>query len=506
MELERADCCSPSKEDDKKLDREAERKKTAKSKPKRSATMPRMEYQPGMYKNRASARNPASEGFRHAFLSLKRPTPSGSLISTSLDRKRDFLLRYFSTTHLAQVYWSDVHAADHNSHIVPLALQKPALFNAMMAKALTDFRFGDDALSDDMVLRCNDNEIRSVKIDFAFFKVQALKHLRSSLDDGAMREICPSIVMTTIFLVKTELVEGNVKEVRLHLRALRELFQNGVSLEFLSPCARSPSLLTINLACSVCQEPPILVPASCANTAMSDEFTKAMNDCPIATLSNLAQGFSNPAIMKLLGPHILSYIPWQKNLILMKEMSMSGRLKRTTIEDYAIATSMVHRADYHLLSLPYLTDLSPVQDVVRVVLLIADMSTFLGRFRGTASATSLALQLKGTLEAMNLPNMEYFEHGAVCLVFWACFYGLDLSRSAGDRLWFMSHLKRCLKVLRLSEPADIFKLLVSFMYTERQYSGISEIVWKDLTGPGQHETDRSLGSDTEKEERKLQTL
>ncbi|KIW87088.1 uncharacterized protein Z519_12385 [Cladophialophora bantiana CBS 173.52] len=173
-------------------------------------------------------------------------------------------------------------------------------------------------------------------------------------------------------------------------------------------------------------------------------------------------------------------------------MSMYGLLKRTTIEDYAIATGMVHRADYHLLSLPYLTNLSPVQDVVRVVLLIADMSTLLGRFRGTASATSLALQLKRTLEAMNLSNMKYFEHGAVCLVLWACFYGVDVSRSAGDRLWFMSHLKRCLKVLRLSEHADIFKLLVSFMYTERQYSSVSEIVRKDLTRPNQHETDRAV--------------
>ncbi|KIW87087.1 uncharacterized protein Z519_12384 [Cladophialophora bantiana CBS 173.52] len=186
-----------------------------------------------------------------------------------------------STTHLTQVYWSDVQAADHNSLIVPLALQNPALFNAMMAKALTDFRFGGNGLSDDMVPRCNDNESRSVKIDFAFFKVQALKHLRLTLGDGAMREIFQSIVITTIFLVKIELVEGHVKEVRMHLRALRELFQNGASLEFLSPCARLPSLLTINLACSVCQEPPILVPASCANTVMSDEFMKAMNDCPI---------------------------------------------------------------------------------------------------------------------------------------------------------------------------------------------------------------------------------
>ncbi len=109
----------------------------------------------------------------------------------------------------------------------------------------------------------------------------------------------------------------------------------------------------------------------------------ALNNCSNAHLSSLARGFGSPTMIKLLGPQILCYILWQKNFLMMKEMSISGDLRGMTVDDYGVSSSMVHRADYHLLTLPFLTELSPLRNLVRLVLLISDMSTFIGLRSGT---------------------------------------------------------------------------------------------------------------------------
>ncbi|KAJ9616493.1 hypothetical protein H2200_000212 [Cladophialophora chaetospira] len=410
--------------------------------------------------------------------SMREGPLSRPLIATSLDKKMDFLLRSFSTTHLARIYWNQAQAADYGNHVIRLALRKPVLLNALMTKSLTDFQTAGGALPAGSVPRDRDKEEKSLMIDFNFFLLQTVTGLRTALDSVSAEQPESSIVVTILLLLKTELLVGTMTSVRMHLHGIRNLLGTGTLLDNFSPCARSPPFLTVNLACLVTQEPPFLVPASYPSTAMSEEVTKALNNCPNALLSGLARGFDVPAMRKLLGPQVLFYIQWQRIFLMMREMTMSGHLEKVTVEDYGISSSMVHRADYHLMTLPYLTQLNPLRNLVRLVLLVSDISTFIGLRPRTMFVCCLALQLKEALLAMDLASVANLEEDVVRLMIWVCFYGVELSLGRGEQLWFLSYLRQSQEVLNLHDRAEILELLVSFMYTERQFIKISAIVWE----------------------------
>jgi hypothetical protein len=105
---------------------------------------------------------------------------------------------------LAQIYWNDSQTADHNKHIVPLALRKPALFNALMAKSLMHFQTADRPVPLGQDPSDRNKEMKAMMIDIVFFKMQTLKGLRSALELGSANQTCPSIIMTIIFLLKME--------------------------------------------------------------------------------------------------------------------------------------------------------------------------------------------------------------------------------------------------------------------------------------------------------------
>jgi hypothetical protein len=165
----------------------------------------------------------------------------------------------------------------------------------------------------------------------------------------------------------------------------------------------------------------------------------------------------------------------------MKEMVTAGTLRKMTVEDYGISSSMVHRADYHLLTLPYLTQLSPLRNLVRLVLLIGDVAAFIGLTPGALFVSCLSTQLKDAMEAMILTGLETFENDVVRLILWACFYGVELSTGLEEHPWFLSYLGQAMKILKLHKRAEVLELLVSFMYTEKQFVKVSTMLWKDAS-------------------------
>ena len=102
-----------------------------------------------------------------------------------------------------------------------------------------------------------------------------------------------------------------------------------------------------------------------------------LNEQGTNTLTGLCRGFSGPGVSEVLGHEVMCYISWQRNFVLYKELTLLGHLP-TLVEDFAIAASMIHRADYHLLSVPFLHRLGPLQETTRVSLLIADVAVIIG--------------------------------------------------------------------------------------------------------------------------------
>lgn len=119
-----------------------------------------------------------------------------------------------ASKHLARFYWDEDLIAEHNRHVVSLALANPVLFNAMMTKTLTEFSGVGGCLSTDLIPRAHDKESLSAKVDFAFFKVQTLNWLRRCLDKEAKTGIEPATMFAILFLIKNEVRPAALAEAR----------------------------------------------------------------------------------------------------------------------------------------------------------------------------------------------------------------------------------------------------------------------------------------------------
>ena len=88
-----------------------------------------------------------------------------------------------STAHMARYYWSEKLIADHNKHVVSLAMSEPVLFNALMAKTLTDIRCGRGFLLHDFAPEdIDDAGTQLVASDLSFYKMRTMQCLQESLD------------------------------------------------------------------------------------------------------------------------------------------------------------------------------------------------------------------------------------------------------------------------------------------------------------------------------------
>ncbi|EXJ62054.1 hypothetical protein A1O7_02487 [Cladophialophora yegresii CBS 114405] len=142
---------------------------------------------------------------------------------------------------------------------------------------------------------------------------------------------------------------------------------------------------------------------------------------------------------------------------------------------------MVHRADYHLLTLGHLTRLFIVRNLVRWVLLIGDVAAVIGLPSGALFVPCLSAQLKAALEALDLSDLSNLEDEVVRTILRACFYGVELSVGLEEHPWFLSYLRRSKRILKLHKPAEVLELLVSFMYMTKQFSKILAILWEDAS-------------------------
>ena len=127
--------------------------------------------------------------------------------SLSLQRKTDFLIKFFAGPHMAKFYWSENLISEHNKHVVTLAMQQPVLFNAMMAKTLTDFRSAGGPIADDILPTPAGHDEEDTKVcttDYAYYKWRTISCLREKLDSKSLEEADVACAMAIVFLIKNE--------------------------------------------------------------------------------------------------------------------------------------------------------------------------------------------------------------------------------------------------------------------------------------------------------------
>ncbi|KAJ9611643.1 hypothetical protein H2200_004827 [Cladophialophora chaetospira] len=399
--------------------------------------------------------------------------------SLSLQRKTDLLLKFYAGPYVDKLYWSKDFINEYNSHMLPLALQHPVLFNAIIYKALIEFRLAGGSIAKDTTPMCigHHAETRVSTHDFLYYKYHALQSLRKRLDAAFAKTADVACALALLFLIRNEIMAGTVVELRMHLCAMRRLIGMGIELEMLPPTIHAPCLLAVNLACFLCREIPPLKPSPVQESELSLGTAAMLQDCPLAGLSRLGEGFLEPSVSKKLGPKLLSYLQWQINFVKYKELCVAGFMPNTTPQEFGIVTSMICQADYHLLCLPFLSTLTPLQDVVRLTLLIADVASFGGLPSRTTMARAMSSQLKRAMLDSDLPALWKIETREIAeVLFWACFVGAHVSVGCKERPWFIVQLVRRMEKLEVKDERDVLDVLLRFIYTERLYNFVGQSI------------------------------
>ena len=142
---------------------------------------------------------------------------------------------------------------------------------------------------------------------------------------------------------------------------------------------------------------------------------------------------------------------------------------------------MISRADYHLLSLPMLTELTPLQNAVRLALLIADVASIIGLPPMTLMSRTMAAQLKRAMLELEFPSRWDSEPESIArMLFWACFIGTHVSTGAKERPWFVLQLIGGMQRLKLRGKQDVLDVLTGFMYTERLFERVQSAVLEEI--------------------------
>ena len=382
--------------------------------------------------------------------------------------------------HMARYYWADNLIAEHNKYVMALAMSENVLFNAMMAKTLTEFRCGGGLLANDLIPGESFEETTQLAAaDFSYYKMRTMQCLQVCLHDQTRVQLQTAAVLAIVFMIKDEVMGGSVQGIELHLSAFRRLIRLGVNLDYMSPAARSPSLFAINAACAVVRQVPPLVPPTCADNDVPEKISSAMREVNASALMDLCRGFNEPGVMQSLGPKILCYISWQRDFVLFKELALAGHLE-ASVQDYGAISSMMHRADYHLLCLPYLHQLTPLQEAIRLSLLIADITIIIGFRSKTLLIKSLASQLKKAMQLAVCTVSDLEDSSVSKLLFWSCFIGAHMSTGLKERPWFLMQLIKNMRTLGIDTQQATREIVLSFLYTDGLFSKAFESIWEEM--------------------------
>lgn len=378
-------------------------------------------------------------------------------------------------------YGFDNLVNEHHKYVIGPALSEPVIFNAMMAKVLCDFRCGRGILPSDFIPPDMD-QMQLATADLAFYKMRTMQCLQDSLDSTKQTDqyhtqsAQTAAMFAIILMVKAEVLSGSATELELHLGALERLVKMGINLDHMSMTAKSPTLFTINIGCAVTRQVPPIIPPTCSDNDLPrlDEHLAESTG-----MSHLCTGFEDSAVVAALGPKLLCYLAWQKNFVLFKELALMGST-RVTLENYGVTASMIHRADYHLLSLHYLHKLTPVQEVARLSVLIADICAISNIAPKTLLARSLAGQLKKALQVA-LRSMSGQEKGELGrFLMWSSFLGAHMATGCKERPWFLMQLISLGEGLRVTRVEQLREIVLSFLYSQTLFKDMGGPIWEEM--------------------------
>ncbi len=94
------------------------------------------------------------------------------------------------------------------------------------------------------------------------------------------------------------------------------------------------------------------MPPPYTDIVLPEKNAYALNEHQNESLNGLCRSFSEFAVTEVLGPEVLCWISWQRNFVLFEELTLVGYLP-ASVDDFAVAASMMHRAGYQLLGFAF---------------------------------------------------------------------------------------------------------------------------------------------------------
>lgn len=135
--------------------------------------------------------------------------------------------------------------------------------------------------------------------------------------------------------------------------------------------------------------------------------------------------------------------------------------------------------EFDLLSMPFddpSSRLTPLQNVVRLVLFIFGFATYTRFEPFSAWTQAIVVQLKESLELTDLSAVQPSD-----LLLWAEFFGALVSRRTNERPWFIARLARTVSQLGLESAEDMQAVLLRFFYLGSLSQGSLLEIWDQVT-------------------------
>ncbi|KAJ5569825.1 uncharacterized protein N7459_009255 [Penicillium hispanicum] len=345
------------------------------------------------------------------------------------------------------------------------ALDQPALTEVIL------FLSAGSRVSNLITQRASTREINSSTRDLLQLRSQTIKSLQQILTRASdVRSEITVLIITNLLCAEAAL--ANMKAVDAHIIGLKNIIGGLGGLDTLSNLTLSTVYCCDLMRGLLKRSPPIfdLSARWVRNIQTESAFIKAHR--PLS--SPLGPRFSTSSWSQDFPSELRSVIESFRQLIPLYESIYESDSRVLSSEnDYLLL--LIHR----LYSMPYDCSLSPLQDTIRLSILLYAVVR-IWKFSGKPCMENFVQILRQTFEK----SFSILENTAPDLLFWILFMGVLATPGLPSRAWCLERTRTSAKKLGLKTWMDAKQVLEQFFFVCRPHGEIAKDLWLlEVEGP-----------------------
>ena len=226
------------------------------------------------------------------------------------------------------------------------------------------------------------------------------------------------------------------------------------------------------------QTRPTIRPIILCEDLISESTIRLRNTALSTDLDRVCSQFFRPGNLSILGPALAQIILKQQRCLFFKELCGAEQLDPTP-EDIQYIYTLQIAADFELLDLPYdrASDLTPVQDAVRLALYTIAQPTVRIATTSSAFLRSLAQQLKRAIDRCDLAEL-WAESADVLL--WVLFVATYVSHGQEEWSSLIAYMAMTVEALGIETESEMEEYLGGFVYLRKFCGEAVGRAWRDV--------------------------